>query len=60
MKAKIMKDMQLSFAPFTKEQKKIYKDFNGKFGSVWFGFAQDGRSYCITDDGVLEIKRNEQ
>lgn len=58
MKRQIIKDMELSLAPFTAEQKEIYKDFNGKFGSVWFGFGKDGKSYAITDDGVLEIKLN--
>lgn len=56
-KIKIMKDMNLSYLPSTEEQFKIYKDFHGIFGSVMFGFSNDGKSYCITDLGVLELTK---
>lgn len=57
-KITILKDMNLSKLPTTEEQKKIYKDFHGIFGSVIFGFSNDGKSYCITDKGVLELTKN--
>jgi hypothetical protein len=57
-KIQIMKDMNLSTLPITEEQFEIFEDFHGKFGTVIFGFSNEGKSYAITDDGVLEIIKN--